>query len=277
MRPHTSSKEKTSADLYRQIAVTASMIFCLVGSMIGVGVFGGTPIAEAAGGALGTDATLLAPASAAFSIWSVVYAGLVAYTVWQWLPSQRSAQRQRSLGWVVAASMVLNAVWILSIQAGWLNASVLVILVLLTVLTVVFLRYSGRPASSWLEAVIVDGTLGLYLGWVCVAVCANIAAALSAAGFAGLGLNEEVWSVGVLAVVALVGVGLALKGNGRLAVAAAISWGLTWIAVGRTSGDMESTTTSVAAAVVAATVLLATVIIRVRSRSRVGESAPALR
>ncbi|MBE0010526.1 MULTISPECIES: tryptophan-rich sensory protein [unclassified Arthrobacter] len=273
MTSHLSPRTTTGSDLYRQLAVTLSLIVCVVGSMIGVGVFGGTPIAEAAGGALGSDATLLAPAGAAFSIWSVVYLGLVAYTVWQWLPAQKASPRQRAFGWLVAASMLLNAAWILSIQAGWLNASVLVILVLLAVLTVAFLRYSSRPAASWLEAAIVDGTLGLYLGWVSVAVCANIAAALSAVGFDGLGLNPDLWAVGVLLVVTVVGVGLAVKGNGRLAVAAAIGWGLTWIAVGRTSGQMESSATSITAAVVATIIVLATITIRMRSGRR-SEAVP---
>ncbi|MHA7156356.1 TspO/MBR family protein [Arthrobacter sp. TMN-50] len=233
--------------------------------MTGVGMFGGTPIAEAANGALGSDATPLAPAGAAFSIWTVIYVGLVAYTVWQWLPSQRSSTRQRSLGWLVVASMVLNAVWILTIQAGWLNASVLVITVLLAVLFMVFLRYSARPASSWVEATAVDGTLGLYLGWVCVAVCANIAAALTSAGFTGFGVSADVWAIGVLAVVAMVGIGLAIQGGGRLAVAAAIGWGLIWIAVGRTTGQMESTSTAIAAAVAAIVVAAVSLVIRWRS------------
>ncbi|WP_026553252.1 TspO/MBR family protein [Arthrobacter sp. H20] len=273
MSAHTLIDNKTNADLYRQITVTLSMAFCIVGSMVGVGVFGGTPIAEAADGALGADATRLAPAGAAFSIWTVVYLGLVAYTVWQWLPSQRASQRQRALGWLVAASMVLNAIWILSIQAAFLNASVLVIAALLAVLVNVFLRYSSRPAVSWPEAVIVDGTLGLYLGWVCVAVCANIAAALSSAGFDGFGVNADLWAVGVLAVVAVVGVGLAFKGNGRLAIAAAIGWGLAWIAVGRTSGEMESTPTVISASVVAVVVVAVTVLIRWRSTGQRSASA----
>ncbi len=148
-----------SSDLLRQITVTVSLVVCIVGSMIGVGVFGGTPIAQAAGGALAADSTLLAPATPAFSIWSVVYTGLAAFTVWQWLPSQRSSMRQRSLGWIVAVSMILNAAWILSVQAGWLLLSVLVILALLMTLVLAFLRYSQSPAGSWVEAVVVDGTL----------------------------------------------------------------------------------------------------------------------
>ncbi|MDR6986823.1 hypothetical protein J2Y66_001293 [Paenarthrobacter nitroguajacolicus] len=254
-----------SSDLLRQTAVTISLVICIVGSMIGVGVFGGTPIAQAAGGALAADSTLLAPATPAFSIWSVVYAGLVAYTVWQWLPSQRANSRQRSLGWIVAASMILNAAWILSVQAGWLFVSVLVILALLATLILAFLRYSQSRAASWVEAVVVDGTLGLYLGWTSVAVCANIAAALKAAGFSGFGVRPEIWSVGVLVVVAAVGIALAIKGHGRLALAAAIAWGLAWITVGRSADSPESFPTAVAAAVAAALVLGAAITVRTRT------------
>lgn len=261
----TGTANRTSldrSDLGRQIVVTVSLVVCIVGSMIGVGVFGGTPIAQAAGGALAADSTLLAPATPAFSIWSVVYTGLAAYTVWQWLPSQRTNTRQRALGWVVAVSMILNAAWILSVQAGWLPVSVVVILALLATLSLAFVRYSRTPASSWVEAVVVDGTLGLYLGWTSVAVCANIAAALTAAGFSGFGLPPEVWSVTVLAVVAVVGIALAIKGRGRLALAAAIAWGLAWITVGRTADSPQSFPTAVAAAVAAAVVLGAAIMVR---------------
>ncbi|MEV7605849.1 TspO/MBR family protein [Paenarthrobacter sp. NPDC089322] len=260
------------SDIARQVTVTVSLAVCIIGSMIGVGVFGGTPIAQAAGGALAADATLLAPATPAFSIWSVVYAGLAAYTAWQWLPSQRTNPRQRSLGWAVGVSMILNAVWILSVQAGRLAASVVVILALLGVLVAAFLRYSHSRATSWIEAVVVDGTLGLYLGWTSVAVCANIAAALKAAGFSGLGLRPEVWSVAVLAIVAVVGIALAIKGQGRLALAAAITWGLAWISVGRSTDAPESFPTAVAAAVAGGVVLASAILARAR---RVLAATPA--
>ncbi|MET4058990.1 hypothetical protein ABIB35_000519 [Arthrobacter sp. UYP6] len=256
-----------TTDLSRQLTVTLCFVICVVGSMIGVGVFGGTPIAEAAGGALNADATYLAPASGAFSIWSVIYTGLGAYTIWQWLPSQRSSLRQRSLGWLVAASLLLNAAWILSVQAGWVAASVLVIAALLAVLAACFARYSRTPAANWIEAIAVDGTLGLYLGWVAVATCANTAAALTDAGFDGFGLAPEVWSVAILAVVAALGVALAAYGRGRLAPAAALAWGLSWIAVSRLNGELLSTGTAVAAAAAAAVVALAAVVYRIIGRN----------
>src|SRR5690625_7378914 len=45
----------------RQVVLTLGYVACVLGSMVGVGVFGGTPIAEAAGGALAGQATHLAP------------------------------------------------------------------------------------------------------------------------------------------------------------------------------------------------------------------------
>jgi hypothetical protein len=267
MRPERTTAEPvaqaparpTTWDRLRQVGVTLSYLLCLAGSVIGVGALGGTPIAEAAGGALSAEATHLAPASGAFSIWSVIYAGLAAYTLWQWLPGQAANPRQRRIGWWVAGSMLLNAAWILVVQAGWLWPSVLVIAVLLAVLARIFVGLVRTRGGGWLEALVVDGTLGLYLGWVCVATCANIAAALVAAGFDGLGLAPEVWSAVVLAVVAAVGVGLAVLGRGRLAPAASIVWGLAWIAVGRTSGEPPSSATAIAAIAAAVVVAAATV------------------
>ena len=59
---------------------TAIAIFT---AFLGSGALGGTPISEAAGGALSADATPLAPGGTAFSIWSVIYLGLIGYTLWQ--------------------------------------------------------------------------------------------------------------------------------------------------------------------------------------------------
>ncbi|MFC8598636.1 tryptophan-rich sensory protein [Isoptericola sp. NPDC057191] len=248
----------------QQVAVTVSYVVCVVGSMIGVGVFGGTPIAEAAGGALAADATLVAPASPAFSIWTVIYLGLAGYTVLQWLPAYTADDRQRRLRLPVAASMVLNAAWILVVQAGALWWSVLVIAVLLAVLVRTFLVLVQTSARGVAERVLVDGTLGLYLGWVCVATVANVAAALAAAGFDGGAVAPDWWAVGILAVVAGIGVGLAVRGGGRIAVAAAIAWGLVWVVVARAQGDPASTPAAVTAAAAAAAVLGAALVLLVR-------------
>jgi len=251
-----------------RLAVTVAYVVCLAGSLVGVGVLGGTRVEDAAGGALAADATHLAPASSAFSVWSVIYTGLAAWTLWQWWLTHD----RRRVTWLAVASMVLNAAWILTVQAGSVWLSVVVIAALLAVLALLFARLVGSAPESRLAVVVSDGTFGLYLGWVCVATCANVAAALAASGVTGGG-SPDVWAVLVVAAVAVVGVALAGYGRGRLAPAATSVWGLAWVAVARSSDEPRSTATAVAAVCAALVVALTTLAVRVR-HARARGAAP---
>lgn len=243
------------SDRRRQVGVTVAEVLCVLGTLVGVGALGGTPVQEAAGGALSADATLLAPAGPAFAIWTPVYVGLAAYTVWQWLPEQATDRRHRAVGWLAAASMLLNALWLLVVQAGWLWLSVAVIAALAATLGVLVLRLQANPSYGVAESVVTDGTFGLYLGWVAVATCANVTAALVAAG-ADLGdVGDALAAVAVLAVAAALGWFLAARLGGRWAVAAAMAWGLAWIGWGRLVGEPSAALVGLAALAAAVVVL----------------------
>ncbi|MGY4857605.1 tryptophan-rich sensory protein [Cryobacterium sp. AP23] len=264
-----------SRDLPRQATVLLSAVLALAGSFIGSGAAGGTPIQDASGGALAADATPIAPGGPAFAIWTPIYAGLVIYAIWQFLPRQTRDPRQRRLGYAIAASLLLNAAWILSVQFDLLWASVPVIVVLLAVLVWIFLIILDTRPRTLIETVLVDGTMGLYLGWVCVATAANISAVLVAAGFTGFGLSADAWGVVVIAVAGLVGVVLAIVGRGRLTPTLALCWGLAWVAVARLTGDLLSTPTAVTAIVAAVAVVAVTVVLRIRAPRRLRASEPA--
>ncbi|WP_348789389.1 TspO/MBR family protein [Leifsonia sp. NPDC080035] len=253
----------TAADRVRQTLVIAGTVVALAGAVVGSGLVGGTPIPKVAGGALGPDATLVSPAGPAFSIWSVIYLGLVAYAIWQALPSQAARPRQRAIGYWMLASLLLNAAWILSVQAGLLAVSVGVIAALLVVLIVTFVRLRRDPAGTTADAVLLDGTAGLYLGWVMVATVANVAAALVAADVGRLGISPHVWGMAVIVVVAIIGCALAVWDGGRFAPSLASAWGLAWIGVARLTGALQSPTVAVTAIAAAALILLVTVAVRV--------------
>ena len=251
-------------DRARQVAVVGSAVLALAGSAVGSGAFGGTPIQDAAGGALAADATLLAPGTGAFQIWGVIYLGLIAYAVHQALPGQAARTRHRRVGWPAAASMLLNAAWILAVQAGALLLSVPVIAALLAVLVAIVLRLG--PAGSVADRLIGDGSFGLYLGWVAIATVADITALLQQADFEGLGLDPAAWAVGVLAAAALIGVAASRGDGARLAPAVALAWGLAWIAVARGTGEPRSAPVAAAAAAAAVVVLAAPAVLRLRGR-----------
>ncbi len=237
----------------------------MVGTLYGVGVLG-TRVEESSGGALAADATRLAPAGPAFSIWSVIYLGLAAYTLWQWLPSQRTRQVQRRIGWLAAASMVLNASWLLVTQQGWIWASVGVIVALALVLGLLLQRMTMLGGGGTGDRILIDGTFGVYLGWVAVATCANVTAAMVADGVEPGVFVSDLVAVAVLAVVAGLGFVFAQQLGGRFAVGAAMAWGLSWIAVARVVSDPESVVTAAAAMVTAGLVLWAPVRHRARRR-----------
>ena len=263
----------SSSDRTRQVGVTLAEIYCVVGTLVGVGVIG-TRVEESAGGSLSADATLLAPAGPAFSIWSVIYVGLAAYTVWQWLPAAGRSELARRTGWLFAASMVLNAAWLLVTQQDWIWLSVVVIIALLLVLVRLALELASTPddAGDTVGTWIVRLTAGLYLGWVAVATFANVAAALAGSGLelTGGALAVTVSLVALVVVVALATSLLRLEPT-RLGVAAAVAWGLSWLAYGR-FGDEPRSSVVGAAAVLAALAVVAAAVVLTRRREPAGRS-----
>jgi hypothetical protein len=177
--------------------------------------------------------------------------------VYQWLPTQAAEPRHRAIGWLAAASMVLNAAWLLVTQQDWIWVSVLVMAGLVACLGLLVTRLEEHPSYGHGETVLVDGTFGLYLGWVAVAACANVTAALVASGLDPGGAAAQLAAVLVLAVAAAVGVLLARRLGGRWAVAVAMAWGLLWIAWGRVADEPRSVMVALAAVVAAVVVLVA--------------------
>lgn len=263
------------SDLLRQVVVISAVSFMIVAAMVGSGLFGGTDVSELQDGALSAEATVLAPDSPAFSIWSVIYVLMIAYAVWQALPSQRARTRQRRAKWWVALTAVLNGCWLLAAQFLTLFATVVAIVLLLVVLGLTIRVLTVHPPETVVDAVLLDVTVGLHLGWVTLATVANTTAWLAADVVpASWGEAAEPIGIAVLVVVALIGVAVGIGTRGRLAPLLAMAWGLLWIGVGRTAGEPESTPVAIAAWVAAAVVVLAPVIIVATGRGR-GERATA--
>ncbi|MEC5153165.1 hypothetical protein RCH23_000529 [Cryobacterium sp. CAN_C3] len=89
------------SDRLRQVVVIGSATFAVVGSFVGSGDAGGTPIQNASGGALAADAILRAPGGPAFIIWTPIYLGLVGRARDQACRSRRSGSgrvRPRTMG-----------------------------------------------------------------------------------------------------------------------------------------------------------------------------------
>ena len=244
----------TTHKLIQPIVVTLSAIVMAVGTLAGFGLIG-TRVEDSAGGVFAADATLITPDTPAFSIWSLIYVGLAAYVVWQW--KERENPKAIRIGWLASASMVLNAAWLGATQLGWIWPSVAVILALAVILGMIVGRLGDGDRSSRLESVIVDGSFGVYLGWVSVASLPNMAVALIGAGVDPPAPWAEIIAIVVLGAAACLGAIFAARLGARWSVAAAMSWALTWIAIGRLGGPLYSTPVAVGA-IIAALVIIGT-------------------
>ena len=268
----TTSSPVTSRDRVRQVAVLVGAAVAVVGAAYGSGAFGGQSTADAAGGALSASATPLAPDVPAFSIWSVIYAGLVVFAIVQALPRTGADPRLRAVSWWVLASMLLNALWLFVVQLGSVGGSVVVILALLAVLAVIFVRLVRIAPTATGPSLVTDVTAGLYLGWVSIATLANIAAFLTVADVGELGLGATAWSVIVIAAGAALSVAYAVFGRTRpsvvVPVGLAMAWGLLWIGLGRTNGPLLDPTVATAAFVASGVALLAPVVTTLGARRR---------
>ncbi len=262
----------TSRDRVRQVTVLVGAAVAIVGAAVGSGAFGGQPVAEAAGGALSATATPVAPDGPAFSIWSVIYAGLAVFAVVQALPRQATDRRLRAVAWWVLASMLLNALWIAVVQAGSVGGSLLVIVALLAVLATTYVTLVRLPHTGRATSAVTDVTVGLYTGWVSVATLANTAALLAVAEVGELGLGATGWSVVVLAAAAVLAVAYAVSGRRRptvvLPIGLAMGWGLLWIGLGRTNGPLLDGTVATVAFVAGGVAVLAPVVTTIAAGRR---------
>lgn len=170
--------------------------------------------------------TLITPAGYAFSIWGLIFLGLLAFAVYQVLPAQRSNPRFRAVGWLVVLNTICNAIWSPLFNNEWIGVALLVILVMLFSLAIIEHRLLARPALLQSEVSLVapdlDASLpespapatetwlaripfSIYFGWLTVATILNVAVYLKATQFSMISLSESAWAMAVLVVGIVVG------------------------------------------------------------------------
>jgi hypothetical protein len=193
-----------------------------------------------------------------FSIWGVIYTGLIALAVYQWTATGRRDARMERLAAPLTVNLWANAAWILCWHYELFAASVATIVVMLASLVASsrvagpFARSSSAP-NRWL----VNAPISLYTAWISVATLANMAVWLEAGGLRPFGLGAEPFAAWLVAIAGVTTV--AVVGVRRDPIyAGVVLWALAGIVVA------NAATGPVAyAALLAATAIALTVIVRV--------------
>ncbi len=202
---------------------------------------------------------LFVPAGLTFAVWGVIYLALIGFTGYQAVvvfrqPDNPPQWWRQIIPWVIAVHFA-NAAWILAWHALRYGISVVIMLVLFFSLLriVLVLGWSRRRVTGgeyWLAAV----PFSLYLGWISVALAANVTGLLVSWGVTDLAPGALFWAAALSAVAAALGF-LALLRYRDGAYAAVIIWALVGIALKR-AGDVPFLAGWAAALAVAVAVIL---------------------
>lgn len=141
------------------------------------------------------------PAGYVFSIWFLIFIGLLAYGIYQALPAQRENPRLRSIGYIFILSCIANVSWLFLWHYEVFRFTLIAMLTLLLSLIAIYLRLDiGRSEISTAEKWAVHIPFSIYLGWISVATIANTTQLLYYLNWDGFGISPEIWAVIMLAV-----------------------------------------------------------------------------
>ena len=168
--------------------------------------------------------TVLTPAGYAFSIWSLIYVGLLAFSIYQLLPA--NIARFRSIRSVFIASCMFNCAWIYFWHRDQIGVCLAVIVAL--ALTLLWINIKFKSPASLGGALLTIAPFGIYFGWVTCAAIINFAVFLA---YSGVNMSSRMSAVfGSVCIVIVVGLAVIVRGElSNFLYAGAVAGGLTAI------------------------------------------------
>ena len=150
--------------------------------------------------------SLFTPAGFTFSIWGVIYLGLLIFVIYQALPSERDNAAISRISRMFQLSCVANAAWIVVWHYDLLWLSLLIMLLLLASLVGIYRQLLGEIDQATLsQHLVMYLPFSLYTGWVTVATIANVSVVQTANGWDNVGLTAISWTLVKLALAGAIG------------------------------------------------------------------------
>lgn len=172
--------------------------------------------------------TQITPAGYAFSIWSLIYLGMLLFVIYQALPSSRTKQVFQQIRTLFIANCIANCAWLTAWHYDLMALSVALMLTILGTLAVISVR--ARACATTSEILLIRAPFNLYFGWITVATIANVTILLVSLGVEPQTAFGSYTGAALILVASAIGVFIRFRLN-AFAYAMAIAWGITAIAV----------------------------------------------
>ncbi|WP_316752021.1 hypothetical protein [Pedobacter gandavensis] len=173
------------------------------------------------------------PAGYAFSIWGLIYLGLLAFVFYTGRNFLKKGEDSvvLKIGWWFVLSCAANSLWVVAWLYDYTGLSVLLMAVLLISLGKIIIKtrmeLDAHPFKSYL---FIYWPFALYSGWISVAFIANISAWLTKIQWSGWGISAVTWTVIMITAAGLVNIVMVRLRNMREYAVVGI-WALIAIAV----------------------------------------------
>ncbi|MEO7387556.1 MAG: tryptophan-rich sensory protein [Gammaproteobacteria bacterium] len=213
------------------------------------------------------------PAGWVFAIWSVIYAGLLAFSVYAMRVAPDEAPRVSRVVTPYLLSCAANALWIFMWHYEVILGSLACMLVILGSLIAVYARLYASPPTSLAQRICVDMPFSLYLGWITTATLANLAAWFFDIHVYPFDLARDEWAI--ITVVTATAIYTAVGVRTRDAIYTAV---FAWASLGivlQTLETVRSVRLAAAAGCVVAGVVTAVALVQGRKYRRPGSPASA--
>ena len=209
--------------------------------------------------------TTLRVAGYAFSIWGLLYLGLLAYAVRQVLPQTGESTLINRLGWPSVVTLFGIGFWIIVAAMNLKAASVIIIFASLIALLVPLLVFGGTIQALGRfdrDRMLTVWPLAGLAGWLTVAAPLNLITTATAFDALPTALMPTGWAVAAVVVTALIAIGVTARLR-TLAYPLPVAWGLLGAFVAEQPDNPALAFTALAAAIL---VLLAGVLLTFRLR-----------
>ncbi len=154
-------------------------------------------------------ANLFAPAGLTFSIWGIIYILLGLYVLYQFGLWQKDKKKNqlliKKINIYFILSSLANILWIFTWHYDFIGISVLLIIVMLALLIKIADLLRKEKFSNW-EAFFISLPFSIYFAWITVATIANITTFLVSINWDGWGISNEIWTVIILIIGAIIGI-----------------------------------------------------------------------
>ena len=253
-----------------QIANSIALVFTIVMNYLSnTGIFNGNTMKTVSD----KYHNYFTPAGYAFSIWGLIYLGLLGFVFYTGLTffkkntdnTNTENDNVVKIGWWFVVSCVANSLWVVAWLYDYTGLSVILMLILLFSLLKIIvntrMELDFHPLKKYL---FIFWPFAIYAGWITVALIADIAAWLTKLNWNGWGISQITWTIIMIVVAGSINVLMVWKRNLREYALVGI-WALIAIAV---SNKNEAQTIVYACFIVSAIILISILISSSKTANR---------